>query len=96
MSINKNDFKILSALSMLEINEKDAAKFIEDFNKTLEEADKILSVNTEKVEPLIHIFKTRNIFREDMPAKSGNLEEMLKSAPSAEETAFLVPKTFVE
>jgi aspartyl-tRNA(Asn)/glutamyl-tRNA(Gln) amidotransferase subunit C len=54
--------------------------------------DKLNEVNTDKVEPLIHMSAEINVLREDVASNSLTHEEALKNAPKKDSDYFRVPK----
>ena len=54
--------------------------------------DKLNELNTEGVEPLLHMTDAINVLREDEVKGSISREEALKNAPDTDGTFFRVPK----
>ena len=92
MSIDKETIKKIAHLARLEFNEKEADKMSDNFNKILTWMDKLNEVNTDKVEPLIHMSEEVNVLREDIVNNSLKHEEALFNAPKKDSDYFRVPK----
>ena len=92
MSIDKETIKKIAHLARLEFDEKEAGKMSDNFNKILTWMDKLNEVNTDKVEPLIHMSEEVNVLREDIVNNSLKHEEALLNAPKKDSDYFRVPK----
>ena len=92
MKINDKIVDKISSLCKLEFTgeEKDAIK--EDMNKMLDFVGKLEEIDTEGVEPLIHISDEVNVLRPDVAVVSITQEEALKNAPKKDSTYFKIPK----
>ena len=91
----KIDIKViekLSALSKLKFNEKETDLISEDLSKMLDFINKLKEVNTEGVEPLIHINEEINNWREDQLDEMLSQSKALKNSPSKDGTYFKIPK----
>lgn len=92
MSIDKETIKKIAHLARLEFDEKEVDKMSDSFNKILAWMDKLNEVDTEKVEPLIHMSDEVNVFREDVVNNSLKHDEALLNAPKKDSDYFRVPK----
>jgi aspartyl-tRNA(Asn)/glutamyl-tRNA(Gln) amidotransferase subunit C len=92
MSISAEEIKKIAHLARLEFEEKELNAFSNDFNKILTWMDKLNEINTDKVEPLIHVSSETNVMREDVVTNMLSHEEALKNAPKKDTDYFRVPK----
>jgi aspartyl-tRNA(Asn)/glutamyl-tRNA(Gln) amidotransferase subunit C len=92
MSVDKETIRKIAHLARLEFNEAEANKMSDNFNKILAWMDKLNEVNTDKVEPLIHMSEEVNVLREDVVNNSLKHEEALLNAPKKDSDYFRVPK----
>lgn len=92
MKVDKETIRKIAHLARLEYSEKEEEAFIHDFNKILDWMDKLNQVNTDKVEPLIHMSSELNVLREDEMNNSLKHEEALSLAPKKDSDYFRVPK----
>lgn len=92
MEINNKTVDKIASLSKLSFSgdEKEAIK--NDMNKMLDFIGKLEEVNTDGVEPLIHISEEVNVLRPDESEYSISQEEALKNAPKKDSTYFKIPK----
>lgn len=91
----KIDIKViekLSALSKLKFSEKETELISEDLSKMLDFINKLKEVNTDGVEPLIHINEEINNWREDQLDEMLSQTEALENSPSKDGTYFKIPK----
>ena len=82
----------LAHLAKLEFEGEKKERIKEDFQKILNFVDKLSELDTEGVEPLIHMSDTVTEFREDVVKETISHEEALKNAPQKDSDYFKVPK----
>ncbi len=82
----------LSHLARLEFKGKEREKIREDLEKILKFMGKLSEVDTEEVEPLIHLNSEKNVLREDVSEKSITHEEAMLNAPKKDSDYFRIPK----
>jgi len=92
MIIDDALFDRLANLSKLQFSDEERSAIKCDLQKMLDFIDQINEIDTEGVEPLIHINKNINSFREDVAKSLITKQEALKNAPKANEDFFIVPK----
>lgn len=82
----------MESLAYLQISEEKRQIMIEDLNKMLKEIEALHAVNTEGVEPLVHIHGLSNITRADVVENDFSREQLLENAAVHTEEGFVVPK----
>lgn len=82
----------LAQLAKLEFKGEKKEQIKGDFQKMLNFVDKLNELDTEGVEPLIHMSDTVNEFRADALEETIGHEEALKNAPEKDSDYFKVPK----
>lgn len=82
----------LATLSKLRIPKEEKANLIKDFQGMLDFVDQLQAVDTEGVEPLIHMTEEVNHLRADKVSGTLSREELLQHAPNNDGTFFRVPK----
>ena len=85
------DYVAILAKLFLSDEEKEAAK--KDMGRMLDYIDQLNELDTDGVEPMIHVFPVSNVFREDVVINSDDRDNILKHAPEQKDGAFKVPKT---
>ena len=92
MKITKDEVKHISLLSRLLFSDEEIEVFSKDLNSILEYVSKISELNTEDVEPTLHVIPLMNVMRDDVVKPSLNIDKVLQNAPDKEDECFKVPK----
>ena len=82
----------LSELAKLEFVGDEREWIKKDLSQMLEFVEKLKEVDTEVVEPLIHLTEEYGSLREDKAENTLSKKDALKNAPSANSDYFKVPK----
>lgn len=82
----------LEKLARLELSTAERDLIKNDLGNILNLVDKLQSLDTQNVEPLIYLNDTVNNLRTDEVHQPITREEALKNAPLANDTFFKVPK----
>lgn len=90
--ISTGKIEKIADLAMIDLNEKEKKELGADLSNIIDFADALLSVDTENVEPMMHILPVNNVLREDEVKESFDREELLKNAKTKEKGCFYVPK----
>ena len=85
-----DNVEILAKLALTE-DERTEAK--EKMQEILDYMEKLNELDTDNVDPMVHLFPVSNVFREDCVTNAGLKEDMLANAPKVKEGQYLVPKT---
>jgi len=92
MEVNDALVQNLAKLARLQFNEQEKEIIKGDLQRMIHFVDKLNELDTEGVEPLLHMTDAINVLREDEVKGSISREEALKNAPDADGTFFKVPK----
>jgi aspartyl-tRNA(Asn)/glutamyl-tRNA(Gln) amidotransferase subunit C len=92
MEVNDALVQNLANLARLQFNEQEKEIIKKDLQRMIQFVDKLNELNTEGVEPLLHMTDAINVLREDVVQGSISREEALKNAPDTDGTFFKVPK----
>ena len=92
MSTDIQTIRGLAHLARLEFNETKEQEMLSDLNKILNWMYKLNELNTDHVEPLIHMSEEVNVMREDVAQNTVSHEEGLRNAPKKDSDYFRVPK----
>ena len=92
MKIDKKTVDKIAKLSKLEFNEEEGRLILNDMNKMLDFIDQLNELNTEGVEPLVHMNEELNKLRKDINYSNTTQEEALKNSPAKDSTYFKLPK----
>ncbi len=91
--ISKEEVLYIGRLAHLTLSENEIAIFTEQLSDILEYVEKINSVNTADVQPMIHVIPIQNVFVDDEIEQSLSVDVVLKMAPIREGEFFKVPVT---
>ncbi|MBL7699333.1 MAG: Asp-tRNA(Asn)/Glu-tRNA(Gln) amidotransferase subunit GatC [Chitinophagaceae bacterium] len=92
MEVNDLLIDNLAKLSHLSFNEQERKEIKADLQEMITFIEKLKEVNTDGVEPLLHMSDNVNVLRDDVVQGSVSREEALKNAPDSDGTFFKVPK----
>ena len=92
MKLDENMVNRIAELSKLEFDSDEKKAILKDMNKMLEFIDQLNEIDTDNIEPLIHMTEDVNVLRADDAFVSISQEEALKNAPSKDSTYFKIPK----
>ncbi len=91
--INDETMEYVGILAKLELSPEEREKAREDMEKMLDYIDMLQELDTEGVEPMVHIFPVQNVMREDEVTEGDQKEAMLGNAPQVKDGCYQVPKT---
>ena len=92
MEVNDALIDNLASLARLHFSEGEKQEIKSDLQRMIEFIDKLNELNTDGVEPVLHMSDSTNVFREDEIQGSVSREEGLKNAPATDGIFFKVPK----
>ena len=92
MTVTTEMIDNLAKLAKLQISEEDKEGFKKDLEQMIGFIGKLNELDTEGIEPLMHMSSRTNVFRDDVVQGSISREEALLNAPEKNDEFFLVPK----
>lgn len=92
MEVNDALIDKLANLARLQFNQEEKENLRKDLERMIAFVDKLNELNTEGVEPLLHMSDSINVLREDVVQGSISREEGMKNAPDTDGVYFRVPK----
>lgn len=92
MIVNDELIEKLAQLSHLHFDESEKENIKSDLQRMIAFIDKLNEVNTEGIEPLLHMSDNADHYRDDIVQGTISREEALKNAPDHDGTFFKVPK----
>ena len=92
MNINQNVISKLASLSKLKFNEDEMKLISNDLSKMLDFINQLQDLDTEGIDPLIHMNEEINNWREDKVQGMISQEEALSNSPVKDGTYFKLPK----
>lgn len=93
MSITIKEIEHLAKLSKLSLTDEEKERLTGEMAGVLEFAKTLDELDSSDILPTMHPGAASNVFREDIVKESYDRREILKNAPNADETSFVVPKT---
>ena len=91
MEITNQTVQNLANLARLEFNEQEIISVKKDLQNMIAFVEQLNSINTDGVEPLLHMSDTVNVLREDEIKNSVKREDALYNAPVKDDSFFKVP-----
>ena len=92
--ISDETIEYVGILAKLELTDEEKEHAKKDMGSMLDYIDKLNELDTTGIEPMSHVFKVQNVFREDVVTNGDESEKTLKNAPGEKDNMFMVPKTF--
>lgn len=92
MEVNDELIDKLAHLAKLEVGDAERAGLKNELSKILAFVGKLNELDTDGVEPLIHMSDANTVLRADEAKEVVSHEEALKNAPSKDSDYFKVPK----
>ena len=92
MKITDEKIEALAHLSRLSFEGAEKESIKKDLENILDMCEKMKSVDTDGVEPLIYMTNAQNVLRKDEVSQEITREEALKNAPKKDSDFFRVPK----
>ncbi len=92
MKITKEIVHKTAHLARIELDESTEEKMTQDMMTITDWMDKLNEINTDEVEPLIHLSEEMNVMRKDEVKHVLSHAEGLKNAPKKDSDYFRVPK----
>ena len=92
MKVEIETVEKIATLSKLEFNETEKGAILNQMNQIVDFFDKMNEIDTENVEPLIHVNEEVNVLRKDVAVETISQEDALKNAPQRDSDYFKMPK----
>jgi aspartyl-tRNA(Asn)/glutamyl-tRNA(Gln) amidotransferase subunit C len=92
MKLDESTVDRIAYLSKLEFNKEEKKAILNDMNQMLSFIETLQEVDTENVDPLIHMTEDVNVLRADDAITTTSQKEALENAPSKDSTYFKIPK----
>ena len=91
MAISRDEVVHVARLARLELTDEELDRFAGQLDAILEAVGKVSELDLSEVEPTLHPLALSNVWAEDEPRPSLEVEEALANAPDLEDDAFRVP-----
>ena len=91
MAISRDEVVHVARLARLELTDEELDRFAGQLDAILDSVGKVSELDLSEVEPTLHPLALSNVWAEDEPRPSLEVEEALANAPDREDDAFRVP-----
>jgi aspartyl-tRNA(Asn)/glutamyl-tRNA(Gln) amidotransferase subunit C len=91
MSISREDVLHVARLARLELSDAEVERFQEQLSAILEAVSKVQELDLGDVPPTSHPLDVVNVWREDEPRPSLDVEDAFANAPARRDDLFEVP-----
>ena len=96
MALTPTDVAALARLARIELREEELALLAPQLEVILESVARVSEVAAAEIPPTSHALPLTNVFREDVVVPSLPRDQILASAPAAEQDRFRVPRILEE
>jgi aspartyl-tRNA(Asn)/glutamyl-tRNA(Gln) amidotransferase subunit C len=96
MEVNDALIENLANLARLQFNTEETEELKKDLQRMISFVEKLNELNTDGVEPLLHMTDEINVLREDEIQGSISREKALQNAPLEDGVYFKVPKVIAQ
>ena len=90
--ITLEDVEYVASLAQLTLDEEAKQRLLREMGDLLAYVDKLNELDTDDVEPMMHVLDISNVYREDVVTGSLDHEAALKNAPKTDGSYFPVPR----
>lgn len=91
MSLTLREVEHIALLARLELTAEEKERYRQQLSAILEYAARLQSLDTSAIPPTSSVLPPRSVLRPDQPAKSLDVQEVLRNAPQTEDNQFRVP-----
>ena len=92
MKIDKNTTLKIAKLSRIKLDDSEIEELSAELSSILDWVEQLNEVNTDKIEPLSNVSKSKLPLREDMQTNEDKSNDVLSNAPEKLENYYVVPK----
>lgn len=92
MAITKEQVEYVANLARLTLSAEETLEYQQGLNDILDFMEKLNELDTDQVEPLIHVLGSGNVLRKDELDISLDEDDVLANAPDRIDNYFRVPK----
>ncbi len=90
--ITLEDVEYVAGLAQLTLDDEAKQRVRMEMEELLTYMDKLNELDTDDIEPMMHVLDISNVFREDVVTGSLDREAALNNAPKTDGAYFLVPR----
>ncbi len=90
--ITEQDVEYVAGLAQLSLDDNARKRLVKEMGEILTYMDQLNEVDTDGVEPMMHVLELSNVYREDKVGDSLDRVAALDNAPKSDDEYFLVPR----
>lgn len=90
--ITLEDVEYVAGLAQLTLDDEAKQRLLKEMGDILAYVDKLNELDTDGIEPMMHVLDISNVFREDVVTGSLDRDAALRNAPKTDGAYFLVPR----
>lgn len=90
--ITLEDVEYVAGLAQLTLDDQAKQRLLKEMGEILAYVDKLNELDTDGIEPMMHVLDISNVFREDVVTGSLDRDAALRNAPKTDGAYFLVPR----
>lgn len=90
--ITTQDVEYVAGLAQLILDDDSKERLVHEMGDILNYMDKLSELDTEDIEPMMHVLDLANVYREDIVRESLSREAAMQNAPKSDGEYFLVPR----
>ena len=90
--ITLKDVEYVASLAQLSLDDEAKQRLLKEMGDVLAYVDKLNELDTDGIEPMMHVLDISNVYREDVVTGSLDREAALRNAPKTDGAYFLVPR----
>lgn len=91
MSIDREAVRHVADLCRIGMDEIEMDRYVDELNEVLKFMAKLEELDTNGIEPTVHVLPIQNVFRQDNVMEGLDVEDVLANAPDREDDCFKVP-----
>lgn len=90
--ITTEDVEYVAGLAQLILDDDTKERLVQEMGSILSYMDKLNELDTDDIEPMLHVLDLFNVYREDVVGESLPRDVVLANAPADDGEFFLVPR----
>ena len=90
--ITLEDVEHVASLAQLTLDDDAKQRLLKEMGEILAYVDKLNELDTDGIEPMMHVLDISNVYREDVVTGSLDRDAALRNAPKTDGAYFLVPR----
>ena len=91
MATDVETIKRIADLAALSIKDEELEGFTKDLDLIIDYMNQLSNLDTGDIKPMEHVLALNNVLREVVPTNENRRDELMKSAPVAEDGCYIVP-----